>query len=137
MLKKLIAPCGMNCSLCMYYQRDENTCMGCRGKGKKPVYCAKCVIVNCNHFVNTKSKYCYDCEKFPCKRIKQIDKRYRTKYHMSMIDNLNNIKEKGIEYFLIDEIKKWTCSNCGELVTVHRNSCLKCKAPYIIDEKNQ
>ena len=33
----------------------------------------------------------------------QGDKRYRTKYHMSMIENLESIKEQGMEQFLIQE----------------------------------
>ena len=30
---------------------------------------------------------------FPCRRLKELDKRYHTRYHMSIIDNLNYIKE--------------------------------------------
>jgi len=26
--KEFIAPCGMNCRLCMAYQRDKNQCKG-------------------------------------------------------------------------------------------------------------
>jgi len=28
----LIAPCGMNCRLCMAYQRDKKQCKGCHWK---------------------------------------------------------------------------------------------------------
>ncbi|MBN2747249.1 MAG: hypothetical protein JXR34_11035 [Bacteroidales bacterium] len=72
-------------------------------------------------------KFCSDeCEKYPCKRLKNLDKRYRTKYGMSMLDNLENIKSLGIEKFVELEQERWRCSNCGELLCVHRTSCLKC-----------
>lgn len=28
--KTLIAPCGINCGICLAFLRDKNTCMGCR-----------------------------------------------------------------------------------------------------------
>ena len=39
--------------------------------------------------------------------MKSLDKRYRTKYGMSEIDNLNDIAEIGIRKFLESEDKKW------------------------------
>lgn len=34
----LIAPCGMNCSICMAYLREKNKCPGCRGNDiDKPI----------------------------------------------------------------------------------------------------
>lgn len=36
-------------------------------------------------------------------RLKQLDKRYRTNYNMSMIENLNNIQKLGLKGFLILE----------------------------------
>ena len=90
----LIAPCGMNCALCMARLiREKNQCPGCRGDELgKPKHCVQCVIVNCDHFKETKNKYCSSkCAKFPCTRLRNLDKRYRTKYHMSMLENLKYI----------------------------------------------
>ena len=131
----LIAPCGMNCGLCYAYQREKNKCSGCRCDFNLPNSCQRCSIKNCDFLKENKSTYCYDCEKFPCLRLKQLDKRYKTKYHMSMIDNLNQIKEKGINYFLIKEEKKWKCSNCGYIIYVHHNLSKKCPIEYQIDLK--
>ena len=36
-----------------------------------------------------KVQYCYECAEFPCRSLKHLDKRYRTNYRMSMIENLN------------------------------------------------
>ena len=43
-----------------------------------------------------KGDFCFDCDKFPCDRLKRLDKRYREKYGMSEIENLNKIREIGL-----------------------------------------
>lgn len=122
-----IAPCGMNCGTCIAYLREKNRCPGCRfSSTDKAISVQRCIIPNCIHLTETVSKFCYECEKFPCRRIKQLDKRYRTKYKTSFIENLTMIKEKGIEKFLAFESKRRTCSKCGSVLTVHRDHCLTC-----------
>lgn len=125
--KKLIAPCGMNCGTCIAYLREKNRCPGCRTLSEdKAVSVHRCIIPKCPHLDITRSKFCYECEKFPCRRIKQLDKRYTTKYKTSFIENLMIIKEQGINKFLIFEAGRRTCSNCGSVLSVHRESCLFC-----------
>lgn len=121
----LIAPCGMNCALCLAYQREKNHCEGCRSKEKSGV--KKCVIKNCANLSNNNTGFCYECDKFPCRRLKQLDKRYRDKYGMSMIENLESIKKDGLKEFLDKEKTKWSCSKCHELLCVHREECLNCQ----------
>lgn len=129
----LIAPCGMNCGLCVGYHRDKNKCAGCRSTGlNKPNHCITCSIKNCEILSDSKSRYCFNCQKYPCIRIKNLDKRYRTKYGMSMIENLNTIKAVGIRQFTRLEKQKWTCSKCGNIIWVHRKTCMVCGADRII-----
>jgi hypothetical protein len=125
----LIAACGMNCGLCIGYLREKKPCGGCFKKEdvNKPNACRSCAIVNCELLAKTASGFCFDCNKFPCSRLIQLDKRYRTNYRMSMIDNLNFIKENGMERFLKNELNRWTCDVCGSGVSVHRKFCLNCK----------
>jgi len=123
----MIAPCGMNCGTCIGYLRNKNKCCGCRiDIGFKPAYCTSCRIKNCDYFSESSSKFCYDCGKFPCQRLKQLDKRYRTKYRVSFIQNLLTITEIGITRYLANEIKRWSCPNCGSIISVHRDKCLTC-----------
>ena len=127
----LIVPCGMDCGICYAYLRDKKPSPGCcEDSPDKPEYCKKCIIANCELLINTGSKYCSGCEKYPCKRLKQLDKRYRTKYHMSMLENLEYIKEKGIDQFLGRENKRWTCTHCGAGICVHREVCPVCHNPW-------
>jgi hypothetical protein len=125
--KNLIAPCGMNCGTCLAYLREKNRCCGCRNDDpSKPKSCSACIIINCELLAATESKFCYECGKFPCKRLKALDKRYRTRYHVSFIENLMSIKVTGIDAYLKNEDKRWTCPSCGSVLCVHRESCRKC-----------
>ncbi len=134
----LIAPCGMNCGICRAYLREKNKykiglkrvlvgCPGCRGTDTgKPIYCVKCKIKNCRIIRKDGAKYCFECDVFPCDRVKHLDKRYRTKYSMSMIDNLEYIRDYGIRKFLKNEDLRWTCTKCGGRICVHDGFCIVC-----------
>jgi hypothetical protein len=123
----LIAPCGMNCGLCIAYIRDKNTCPGCIVDDvHKPRTRADCSIKNCIKIKTGKFRFCFDCDDFACHLLKHLDKRYRTKYSMSMIDNLEHIKRFGIRDFIRQQKKKWTCRNCGHILSVHRENCISC-----------
>lgn len=128
----MIAPCGMNCGLCIGHFRKRKPCSGCLGINdiNKPDGCKSCTVVTCEHLTKTGSGFCYECPKYPCRRLKTLDKRYSTKYGMSMFENLAYIKENGLENFLKSEEKKWTCPNCGSGLSVHRDNCLTCDYKY-------
>ena len=137
----MIAPCGMNCALCVSYQAMNNDlkskgfnkkyCKGCLPRGKGCLHMGdRCATLK-NGFV----RFCYECKDFPCERLKDLDKRYRTKYHMSMLDNLNYIKENGIENFLHKEEEKWKCPDCGSTVCCHNGLCLNCKIDKLRQNK--
>lgn len=123
----LIAPCGMNCGVCMAYLREKNACTGCRGVNTyKPVTRVRCKIKNCTKFRNGKAKYCFECGNFPCDVLKHLDTRYRTKYNISMIENLEHIKNFGIRKFIKNEDVRWACTNCGGTICVHKGYCVDC-----------
>jgi len=116
-IKKLhIAICGMNCHLCMAYFSNKGTktgtnnlpCPGCRMDDEgKPRSCVGCSIKNCPKLLKNGWKFCYECDTFPCTRLKNLDKRYRTKYEMSMIENQEYIRDHGINKFVQRENKRW------------------------------
>jgi hypothetical protein len=124
---RLIAPCGMDCRLCMAYPRAKNRCPGCREGGipnSKSI--SRCRIKNCETLARDGKKYCFGCDRFPCDRLSHLDKRYRTKYGMSMIENLESIRKYGIRKFVKKEKAKWTCPGCGAVICVHRPNCISC-----------
>jgi hypothetical protein len=124
--EQLIAPCGMNCGICMAYLREKNKCPGCRAADtNKKVTVIRCKIKNCEAIKKGKVKFCFECEK-PCARLKQLDKRYRTKYGMSMIENLEFIKNNGVDAFIAQQEAKYKCPECGGVICVHRKKCSSC-----------
>jgi hypothetical protein len=128
----LIAPCGMNCALCSSYLAMKNDlkstgimktyCAGCRPRGKNCAFMKK----KCDLLGEGKVQYCYECGEFPCRRLKHLDERYRTNYRMSMIENLEYIKEHGIDKFLKKEEEKWRCPECGGTICCHNGICFSC-----------
>jgi len=127
MKSSLVASCGINCSVCRAYLRDKKKCPGCRGRNEnKSFSCVNCKIKNCSELNKNHLKFCFECGKFPCERIKQMDKRYRTKYNMSTIENLENIKKFGLREFIKNEKIRWACSQCGGIICVHIGSCFSC-----------
>ena len=123
----LIAPCGMNCGLCLAFLREKNKCPGCRiPDDKKPVTRKRCKIKNCPKLKESRSGLCGECTPFPCASLKHLDLRYQTKYKMSQIDNIKQINALCMSEFLKNEKEKWTCKKCGGPVCVHKGFCLNC-----------
>jgi hypothetical protein len=133
----LVAPCGMNCGVCMAYLRVKNRCPGCRAADtNKAISVIRCKIKNCEVVQKGKVKFCFGCDNFPCKNLKHMDKRYRTKYNMSVIENLENIQTFGIRKFVANEKIRWACPECGGAICVHRQYCYRCgKKSEIRSEK--
>jgi hypothetical protein len=131
----LIAPCGMDCALCSGFLRAKNVCPGCNGDDAgKPGYCVTCRIKTCpelggSELEGGERSFCFTCAKYPCPRMKQLDKRYRTRYGMSMIENLATIQELGLDEFVARERARWTCPGCGGVICVHRTECVYCGRP--------
>lgn len=132
MNEELIAPCGMNCGICSRYlaltheiknkEIRMSYCIGCRPRDRKCAFIKK----GCHLLLSGQIGYCYECSDFPCEKLRKLDRRYRTFFRMSMIENLQFIKEHGIQKFLIREQEKWKCSDCGETICCHNGVCFNC-----------
>jgi len=105
--KNLVAPCGMNCGICLHYLRHKNKCPGCFTGRKVNQKLIKCGIRLCKE---RSGEYCFNCDKFPCERLKRLDKRYKERYGISEIENLEFIRDKGIDKFIEKERRKWQSS---------------------------
>ena len=131
MNEELIAPCGMNCGICSSYLAMKNDLISQRVKAR---YCAGCRSRNnpcafqkrCSLLKKGQVKYCFECDKFPCKNLDPLNTRYSTSFHMSMIENHTYIKEHGMEKFLEKEAEKWKCPECGGVISCHNGICYSC-----------
>jgi Protein of unknown function (DUF3795) len=125
----MIAPCGMNCGICRAYLRDRNRCIGCNIDGsQKANHCSICSIKACDERAG--ASFCFDCNKYPCTRLEHLDQRYITKYGMSMIQNLDQIKEIGLKRFMEMENTRWVCPECGSPICIHNKKCYICGKQY-------
>lgn len=141
MKEELIAPCGMNCAVCVNYLAgkldlkkkgiNRRCCDGCLPRGKNCLHMGD----SCELLKTGLVRFCYECGSFPCKRLKALDKRYRTKYHLSMIENLIAIKKSGIESFLEKEKAKWACPGCGDTICCHNGLCLNCQVDVLLQNR--
>ena len=123
--RDFIACCGMDCGLCIAHLRKRNRCPGCNGDDTtKSPHCVTCAIKRCDE--TAAGAFCFECSRFPCARLRHLDARYRGEYGMSMVENLHRIQEGGIDAFVAEERPRWTCPECGGLLSVHRPACIYC-----------
>ena len=133
---KLIAPCGMNCGICVAFfgytmkgGKRKHPCNSCRSRDNIHfLRRGRCAFLkkHCDKLATKQIEYCYECTGFPCVKLEALDKRYRDKYGMSMIENLRCIQTNGIKHFLEYEQERWKCPTCDGIVCVHNNKCYSC-----------
>ena len=125
------APCGIDCALCRAYQRSRNRCVGCATPaGDKPGYCARCAIAHCERLAALPEPFCSPaCGAYPCKRLRDLAKRYRTRYGLDILANLEAIAREGWQRFVESARRAWACDGCGGLLCVHDPACPHCGAP--------
>jgi len=132
--ENMIAPCGLDCSLCNEALKRENPCAGCMGSDdNKPEFCSKhCTIINCKNLVNNRFRFCTECMDYPCEFNNERESRYMSQYVMkeSPLSNLEDIKNIGINEFLTKQHERWTCKKCSGIICVHTGICSKCGETY-------
>lgn len=126
---EMFAPCGMNCTVCYRHCHTRKTrkpCGGCMRESKgKPEHCRKCRIKDC---VQTKEiTHCYQCGDFPCKLIKKLERSYNSRYDENLVENSEIVKEKGVLYFMRTHIRRYTCTECGGIISLHDKICSECR----------
>ena len=61
------------------------------------------------------------------------ENRYTSQYphRESPLENLKMIREKGMDAFLEQEARLWTCPECGSAFSVHHRNCDKCDTKLV------
>lgn len=130
----LVAPCGMDCGVCSAYLAYVNHlptkraaithCPGCR---IRPKHCAY-LKGHCVPLSQGEVGFCFECADYPCAHLRHIDRRYRTTYGMSFLENLDVIQSSGIDAFIAHQQLRYACPHCGELRSVHNGKCFACES---------
>ena len=126
---ELIAPCGMNCGICLGFfgytmngNKRKSKCTGCNPSGKSCAHLKKF----CERLRKKEIEYCYECHDFPCTHLEKLDNKYRERFDMSMINNLESIRDNGMDNFLKQQEKIYKCPECGGTICVHNGFCYNC-----------
>ncbi len=129
---ELLAPCGMDCSTCSHYLALLNGipkkrgkishCSGCRPRNKQCAY----LKGQCELLSKDKIEFCFECPIYPCDRLQRFDRRYRTTYNISPIQNLEDIRARGVESFLRQQRKRHGCPGCNGMISIHNQKCFAC-----------
>lgn len=56
---------------------------------------------------------------------------------MSMKENLERIREKGIGIFIKEQYNKYRCPKCSGLISIHNRKCFKCDTITRLFEKHE
>jgi hypothetical protein len=100
-----VACCGLDCGLCpVYYTKGPSKCPGCCGPdffNKHP----SCSIITCC-VKNYDFETCADCDEYPCSKIDKWDKYDSFISHKVSLSNLEFIKEKGLEQFVVQQNRR-------------------------------
>lgn len=123
----MLAPCGMNCTVCYSHvgmRKYGKKCQGCiHSNVGKPEHCRACSIKACAQ--SKGYKRCLECNAFPCKLIKNLERSYNKRYKESLVANSLYAGEHSIKDFLDMDRKKRTCP-CGGAISLHEGVCSEC-----------
>ncbi|WP_099203465.1 DUF3795 domain-containing protein [Miniphocaeibacter massiliensis] len=118
-----------NCIICSAYLNKKKPCPGCRAPKEEHTRksCANCLKKKCA--VEKGLNYCFECDKFPCSKIKSLNKRYLEDYNIDIIENSKKAKE-NTKKFLEEQVEIYTCKECGGVIDVHHKKCSDCGVEF-------
>jgi len=126
------APCGVFCGACPSY---EKSCLGCgsseRTQRRKSKW--QCKIRKCC-FEDKNLNFCIDCHEFPCNLIEKLKNSHpcdvRFKYRHEIYDNIERIKEIGVENWVKKQKNRFKCPKCNGRVLWYKYKCNECGYEY-------
>ena len=134
--------CGLNCGACPVglaneqedekaldqmaeeweARREDLNCTGCKTE-KTAAFCTKCEMRVCA--MEKGLEFCSECDEFPCKTITDF-RNDKVPPHSAIFENLKEIEKSGIEVWLAEEEKRWTCNKCMTRFTWYNEACSDC-----------
>ena len=119
------AICGLFCGTCPFYPEQ---CHGCLSE-KLTAHCVHCQ----NGFRKCASEHkvtrCFECEEFPCERLESFRKEHWENgigHHTMVIEDLQYMKEFGIDTWVEKKTIDNTCPHCGKIIHWMDNNHHQC-----------
>lgn len=122
---KEIAPCGVNCHVCGAFLKEKDACPGCRAENElhKRKSCMNCAKKNCAYEKGL--TWCFECEAFPCARIRDVSRRYAQNYGIDLVRDGLDARE-DTQALLAAHKERFACKVCGGVIDMHRLRCSEC-----------
>ena len=121
----MLATCGVLCLACGAHLRNKCQCPGCRAPietiSRKS--CAKCAKKECAF--ERGIQWCFECDRFPCSRIRNLAQRYQQNYDVDLVQNGMDAKQ-DMTAFLQAQMGRFTCKSCGGIIDQHHRRCSDC-----------
>ena len=149
-MKSIVGICGLYCGTCpIYLAHRKNDIDQLRklseetGVPIEKIYCDGCLSSNvfsrcadCRHgfrqcAIENKVTWCFQCPHFPCKRLSDFRDAHVVdgiSHHAHVIDDLQSMKEQGIEKWVERQSREARCSKCGTVLYWFARECSKCHA---------
>lgn len=148
-VKQLVGICGIYCGTCPKYlapryqdldyirRTSEET-----GLPPEQIRCDGCLSDNvfpscrdCRHGFRrcareNKVTWCFECRHFPCQRLRDflpIHVVNGISHHARLIEELQFMKEHGIERWLQRQQQAGRCPQCGRMIYWHDRQCPACQ----------
>ncbi|WP_457919438.1 DUF3795 domain-containing protein [Candidatus Lokiarchaeum ossiferum] len=139
MKKRFDSYCGLYCGACEIMKinltnnfiqaaKDRNeelenlVCDGC----KSSQHCAECSICDIRKCAQDKGlEFCSECASYPCKMLLRF-KSNNKPHHSAIIANLEEIKNFGVEEWLIRQETRWACPKCNTPFSWYEKTCEEC-----------
>jgi hypothetical protein len=104
---------------------EQLACNGCKS-GDTCEWCEGCDFADCCKFHGYES--CAECPEMPCVRLRSF--RDDSHPHHDVVErNLLRIREIGLEKWLEEQARRWSCEHCGASVAWYQDTCKGCGRP--------
>jgi hypothetical protein len=148
-ISDLVGICGLYCGNCPFYlaYRKKDTtqlekiskesgipvekirCDGCLSR-KPSIHCITCKLGFRECAADHKVTWCFQCSDFPCKRLEDFLNIHIVNgksHHAKVIENLEFMKDHGIEKWVELQKRSSSCMDCGNQLYWFESKCSKCK----------
>jgi hypothetical protein len=148
---QLVGICGLYCGTCPIYlaQRENdikqlNEISQVRSIPLDKIRCDGCLsdrvfslCIECSHGFRQCARekqvtWCFQCNEFPCRRLtifKDVHIVDGISHHAHVIEDLQYMKDHGIEQWVKEQEKAGLCPRCGERLYWFARECPKCHTP--------
>lgn len=148
--RQLVGVCGIYCGACFVYrayndqdqtliqrlinlgfQEETIQCKGCTSRVISP-RCAKCSFRDCAAKKGISS--CFECGDMPCKALIELSEERARKDNLPHLNlclvNLEALKRVGVQNWLKQQEKRWSCKSCGKKLHYYSDTCPDCGAKF-------